>query len=304
MQIEVPLRLMNRDHESDLENVEFNSDGEWGGDLPTEVRTDNIYLAGFADSSKGSLRRVGKSLSRQLKQLNAHITQQISDARLIVATAEIERRGQLTEYIQASRPDVEVVILCETADTSRPYIPPRVAPVTGGRSVSVSDYTTTPVRRLPRFLSPSVIREIVRPISTSPVLSPSAGPVSPIRLRPTLVDTPVGGSSESSVATVQPLQQPAPKSPERPVLLHVDASDPLPLIRDTRPSLSRAMSELPVTREQSPENAALAPEQTLRGKRTHKSGSSLTHAVLVVEDNAINRKILTGMLRKMVRRVQ
>lgn len=275
VQVEVPLRLMNRDHDSDIDNVEFNSEGEWEGDLPTMVRKDKIYLAGFIDAGNASIRRLGKSLQRQLKRFEARLTSDVAEAGLVVATAEVEESGALEGLLQSCSPEVQVIVLCQTPGTSqRPGgIRRKTGELSSPTSQSDQRSSSPERRRVPRFLSPSVVREIVRPPSLSPPASPKS-PLSPMK-RPSLATVSMGDDSQASSVTVVPQETPrqsitaptpAPAG-ERPVLHHVDASDPLPMPPGSRrPAMTRAISELAAARDEARSSDPASPPPTLRGE--------------------------------------
>ena len=305
--VEIPIHLLNDDNEADWDELDVveTSNDTWdsgrgerkaaraaaSSDQPPDVslqedrkpsdsdespagerhnesvRHDGIYLIGF--DAPSNLRRVGRSLMRQLKLHSCRITDEIHYASLIVSSSAT-LLSVLHQLASQARPDVQVIVLSQK----------------GEPAIHTSAFSV-PVRQYHRFLRPSVIRSIMRPPRVRPpapetYISPIVGGES---ARPTTTSAAPSSrrNSHGSTATAVPnslrrdtmtgsLEPSPPSSPSvqtsdlegpasasrieimgsiteheaeitgvpsmRPTLLHEQASDPLPTVQIARSSLA------------------------------------------------------------------
>ncbi|OCF75572.1 hypothetical protein I204_04429 [Kwoniella mangroviensis CBS 8886] len=196
--IEIPLHLLNEDNDSDQDVMASGNDtsSETGaGNNDDPIRQDGIFLIGWAESQNPSLRRVGKSLARQLKLNFCRVVSDINYASLIVIPEGGVSEVKLAELCRAARPTVQIVILGK--DHSMGALAPTLAKKHGyshghhhyhhhhhgkhaGSSssssleldaktnVAIEYLKTVPTIHLNRPLRPSLIKRIMRPADLPP----------------------------------------------------------------------------------------------------------------------------------------
>ncbi|WWD18838.1 hypothetical protein CI109_103293 [Kwoniella shandongensis] len=216
--VEVPVHLLNQDNESDqdamptdeseLEESLANADIEAamskvagaggsggnktersGGRMGVElVRRDGIYLAGWTESKDSGVRRVGKSLTRQLKLHFCRVVAEINYASLIVIPEGGISDGKLADLCRIARPGVQVIVLrkdrsrqahgtsttnTDESDQASGFtvgpIPLAEDPTNEAIVNPVANFLRTiPITYLARPLRPSVIRQIIEPVEAPP----------------------------------------------------------------------------------------------------------------------------------------
>lgn len=179
--IEVPLHLFNEDNESDQDEMDQRGEGatalsEHGSasvksrpqvDVEARantIRLDGIYLVGF--DSSAAIKRVGKSVLRQLKLNFCRVVPDIQYAALIIAPRSTNRQALLRLAAQA-RKSVEIVLIDEPkriynldakSNTSSGQMPRSM-----GVTPEVEHWDGISVRHVARPIRPSVLAEIMRP---------------------------------------------------------------------------------------------------------------------------------------------
>ncbi|KAK4686457.1 hypothetical protein P7C73_g3663, partial [Tremellales sp. Uapishka_1] len=358
--VEVPLHLLSGDHDSDAEDLEMRSDDTDSRETRIPTRQDGVYVVGFNKSKVVGIRRVGKSLIRQLKYHHCRVVQEIQFASLILAPDGALSENEIANLVKNARPGVEVILLGRERQASLSSLM-AVNPRTGNDQESKAAKVTmrgVTVTKLSRPLRPSVLARIMRPkpqgrIIRETYISPTVGDptssdderrrerilgieVERARERAGMVVTaatvastgsdnegvPPSSHSTSSVSLLssrsthsQSIDQelyPSPQEEEHnPFDVNKDdkestshllrppfreqQSNPLPL-----PGGSPATSEPgePHERPKLKHVAETAPVPiSVDAKSTLDSGPGALR-VLVVEDNVVNRKILTTMLRR------
>ncbi|WWC63013.1 uncharacterized protein I303_105611 [Kwoniella dejecticola CBS 10117] len=204
--IEVPVHLLNEDNDSDQDIMATGNDGssEAGGAQNDPIRQDGIYLVGWSESKNASLRRVGKSLTRQLKLHFCRVVSEINYANLIVLPENTLSPVKLAELCQNARPSVQLIIIGK--DQSVGALAPQLGPATAeeheiatdmasrieqeevknhynrghqhhaasavsAREAEAIEYLkTVPTIHLNRPLRPSLIKRIMRPANLPPTL--------------------------------------------------------------------------------------------------------------------------------------
>ncbi|EAL17185.1 hypothetical protein CNBN0140 [Cryptococcus deneoformans B-3501A] len=179
--IEVPVQLLNDDNNSDQDDLGRNDGASDAIEESNAIRTDGIYLIGFATAKNSALRRVGKSLTRQLKLHKCRVVTEINYASLIVTPEGGVTDAVLARLCRSARPCVQVIVL--ERDRTRYgsiYIPnPLHAHTNPQRSPSSPAATLLtpqdqeyldriPIIRLARPLRPSVVRRIMDPTPRMP----------------------------------------------------------------------------------------------------------------------------------------
>nr|XP_019013177.1 uncharacterized protein I206_02675 [Kwoniella pini CBS 10737]OCF51958.1 hypothetical protein I206_02675 [Kwoniella pini CBS 10737] len=179
--VEVPLHLLNEDNDSDQDIIAGSNEkeSEAGGGEIDPIRQDGIYLTGWAESRKPSLRRVGKSLTRQLKLHFCRVVSEINYANLIVLPEHSLSSVKLADLCRNARPSVQLIIVGK--DQSVGALAPHLGPATAqehDHATDVSDHInaaieylkTIPTIHLNRPLRPSIIKRIMQPANLPPPL--------------------------------------------------------------------------------------------------------------------------------------
>jgi hypothetical protein len=179
--IEIPLHLLNKDTESDESQLEDHEDAQYaraairrrafgsqegessGNNSRGGIREDGIYMAGFdiARAQDPGVRRVGKSLLRQLKLNSCRVVTEIRYASLIIAPDVLDG-VVLAELHGNARPGAQIVILEKEGRTRAPT----------DMQVNLENMLApgTIVKRHKRPLRPSLIRRIMRPPEAQPAM--------------------------------------------------------------------------------------------------------------------------------------
>lgn len=173
--IELPLHLLSIDNDSDQDDM-VRQDDHYAGRAYSPVRQDGIYLTGF-DGGDAGLRRVGRTLLRQLKLRFCRVIENPQYASLIVVPEGRYSEDELVEMVSTARPDVEVISLLsirQAMSTTHEISAPSHFTSSKGTS-SLHDSSTrrhsdspmafkdqVKITYLKRPLFPSVIRRIVR----------------------------------------------------------------------------------------------------------------------------------------------
>ncbi|WWC88243.1 uncharacterized protein L201_003149 [Kwoniella dendrophila CBS 6074] len=127
--IELPVHLLNDDNDSDQDVMASgNETSSEAGTTHEPVRQDGIFLVGWAESKSPSLRRVGKSLARQLKLHFCRIVTEINYASLIVLPEGVVSEIKLAELCRLARPSVQLIIIGK--DHSIGALAPALGPAT------------------------------------------------------------------------------------------------------------------------------------------------------------------------------
>ncbi|CAD6575107.1 MAG: Putative histidine kinase HHK6p, partial [Tremellales sp. Tagirdzhanova-0007] len=313
---------------SDQDELDSSSNAGGGFRPRSPIRQDGILLAGF-DVTEVGTRRVGKSLLRTLKLHSCRVVVDIQYANLIIAPEGLMETS-LADLARKARPGVHIIILA-TPSSTRTTVPNTPALTPSTAQASAQDFLlTVPTTYLKKPLRPSVIKKIVKPADYKPAqrevfVSAVVGGPDAI----TALDTAPGsdqtsfeptrplldrGSSISTLraATLDPEILPSPPAspgiddmpdnltriahslpPFRPVL-NQHASDPLPTISES-PTMS-APSGSNDPGDGSTNRPSLSEANSMPS--VHESGPDDPLKVLVVEDNVVNRKILTTMLKR------
>ena len=199
--VEVPLHLYNQDNDSDQDDMavmhERRSTNSGSADFDTaaeRVRQDGIYVTGFGLAAGGpsevrvtgsALKRVGRSLLRQLKLNFCRVVPEIQYASLIVMPEHVDT-DEIVAMCARARPNVELIIIGERrrswvrirSDKSGQKLsqhgggPQSQLPPLGRTGseflfthevVEEDEIQGIKVRRLYRPLRPMVFNEIMRP---------------------------------------------------------------------------------------------------------------------------------------------
>ncbi|KAK8864137.1 hypothetical protein IAR55_001383 [Kwoniella newhampshirensis] len=216
--VEVPVHLLNQDNESDQDamptdeseqeetdaakaeadagksrgaggsggNKTAGSDGRMGVEL---VRRDGIYLAGWTETKDPGVKRVGKSLTRQLKLHFCRVVAEINYASLILIPEAGITDTRLADLCRMARPGVQVIVLrkdrsrqahgATTGNASSSHdevigftvgpVPLANDPAQEAIVNPVANFLRTiPITYLSRPLRPSVIRQIIQPVEAPP----------------------------------------------------------------------------------------------------------------------------------------
>jgi hypothetical protein len=171
--VEIPLHLLNEDNEFDQEGMDDNADEPPQPRSP--IRQDGIYLTGF-DSADPGVRRVGRSLLRQLKLLFCRVVDNIRFASLIVLPEGSLTDEELAQLASSARPNVEIIYL---VPPTYHRASPRLAASAPSAAASAAEcLSRIPTTRLFRPLRPSVVRRITQPAERPP--PPHENYVSPV----------------------------------------------------------------------------------------------------------------------------
>ncbi|RSH83027.1 hypothetical protein EHS25_005737 [Saitozyma podzolica] len=171
--VEIPFHLLNEDNELDQEGLDDNADGPPQPRSP--VRQDGINLAGF-DSAGPGVRRVGRSLLRQHKLLFCRVVDNIRFASLIVLHKGSLTDEELARLASSPRPNVEIIYL---ASPPSHRASPRLAASAPSAAASAAEcLSRIPTTRLFRPLRRSVVRRIKQPSGRPP--PPHENYVSPV----------------------------------------------------------------------------------------------------------------------------
>ncbi|WVQ84282.1 hypothetical protein IAT38_006434 [Cryptococcus sp. DSM 104549] len=361
--IEVPMQLLNDDSDSDQDALGQRDEGP-DGEGPGPVRQDGIYLVGWAESRQPAVRRVGKSLVRQLKLHFCRVVSEINYASLIVMPEGGVTDEKLAELCRGARPGVQVIVLdrdrskygqvsqpanAEHAHTNTPASPPSPNKHTtpdgsrtdGSLSISpltdadVEYLTTVPITHLSRPLRPTVMARIMEPVKLperkpetyvsdvvggneareelalgltnvhrSPEVRADSETPDDLALSPIVSRTPHLGTTEARPSLVTHVDGKPVQSARS---VDTTSSTVVPSHRSAvrNPSAegdqASVGSELSASASDS-ENSGLRPRlHTMPSDRMGQGHEPLEESalkVLVVEDNSVNRKILTTMLRR------
>ncbi|KIR70576.1 hypothetical protein I310_05828 [Cryptococcus deuterogattii CA1014] len=179
--IEVPLQLLNDDSNSDQDDLGRNDGAPDAIEESNAIRTDGIYLIGFATSENSALRRVGKSLARQLKLHKCRVVTEINYASLIVTLEGGVTDTELARLCRSARPDVQVIVLeSDRIKYGSTYVSSplhahtnplrsRSSPRATLRTPEDQEYLDSiPIIHLTRPLRPSVVRRIMDPAPEVP----------------------------------------------------------------------------------------------------------------------------------------
>ncbi|WRT66765.1 uncharacterized protein IL334_003728 [Kwoniella shivajii] len=109
--VEIPVHLLNEDNDSDQDVIAKSNETAPDPVLPEPVRQDGIYLIGWTEAKNPSLRRVGKSLARQLKLHFCRIVSEIHYASLIVVPDGALSDRKLAELCRSARPGVQLIVI-------------------------------------------------------------------------------------------------------------------------------------------------------------------------------------------------
>ena len=209
--VEIPLHLLSEDNESDHEDLVNSSDPEAGIRIRSPIRQDGLYLVGF-DTKDPGIRRVGKSLTRTLKQNACRIVTEIQYTSLIIASVGVPEII-LANLARKARPNVQIIILGkDTAPTPMGLVTPASTPSVD-EDAALAYLQDVPTTYLARPLRPSIISRIMRPVERTPP-------------EPETFISPVVGGEDAS-------NNPEPR--DRPTLDQGYESDP-------RPSIGRGSS--------------------------------------------------------------
>lgn len=174
--IEVPVQFLNDDSNSDQDDLGRNDGAPDAIEESNAIRTDGIYLIGFATAKNSALRRVGKSLTRQLKLHKCRVVTEINYASLIVAPEGEVRDAELARLCRSARPCVQVIVLeRDRTKYGSIYTPSHLYAHTNplqSRSSPAATLLTPqdqeyldriPIIHLTRPIRPSVVRRIMDP---------------------------------------------------------------------------------------------------------------------------------------------
>jgi hypothetical protein len=165
--IEVPLRMLNSDNDSDHEEHQERSDGTELAEIPrSEVRQDGIYLVGFDGGHQG-VRRLGRSLLRQLKLHFCRVVDDVQFASLIVLPEGSLRDEELAQLVANARPGLEIMYLA--SPYFQPSLPTTIFTPSSTEAIAADYLQRIPSCRLQRPLRPSVLRRIMLPPPVPPI---------------------------------------------------------------------------------------------------------------------------------------
>lgn len=185
--VEVELHLLNVDNSSD--NDELNREADQGDTLSdsgaavvganesdhhSRIRQDGLFIVGF-DVKHTAIRRVGKSLIRQLKLTFCRVVSEIRYASLIVAPGGPHRVSstKLAQLVASARPGAQVILLDPKTFSAPGSLGLGRAHDSANddeqsNSASSYDGATLPITRLSRPLRPSIMNFIMTPPNTPP----------------------------------------------------------------------------------------------------------------------------------------
>ncbi|WWC96361.1 hypothetical protein V866_003228 [Kwoniella sp. B9012] len=149
--IEIPLHLLNEDNDSDqdvMASGNENTSDTGAGNNIDPIRQDGIFLIGWTESKSPSLRRVGKSLARQLKLNFCRVVSEINYASLIVIPEGGVSEVKLAELCKAARPTVQVIIIGK--NHSMGALAPALGPATSqehAHAVNTSQHLETEAKK-------------------------------------------------------------------------------------------------------------------------------------------------------------
>ncbi|WVQ73540.1 hypothetical protein IAR50_003116 [Cryptococcus sp. DSM 104548] len=350
--VEAPMFFLNGDSDSDDEELNTNRTSDNVVEPDYKIRQDGVLLAGW-ETCGTPVRRVGKSLVRQLKLHKCRLVSEAAHAGVIVMPDGGLSDLQLAALCRAARPGVQVIVLEKdrtkhgqntsdpclassnpngATDAIRDTCPPR-SPV---EKEDAAFLATITFHHLTRPLRPSVLRFIMAP-SSQPTTPPERY-VSDVvggedarmgqRLMPSgmskdqQVQRDDGPNMLLDAARTPPMSRNNTSGPEDP------SPDPLatPIPGSSRKTSVRQQSLAAIHSDGSTgdEDTGQMPQYTAsivsdmstsdgsegvlssigsenkQKERREKVEEMDPKAlkVLVVEDNAVNRKILTTMLRR------
>ncbi|ODN93564.1 hypothetical protein L198_05430 [Cryptococcus wingfieldii CBS 7118] len=354
--IEAPLFFLNGDSISDDENLNTNRTADQVMEPDYKIRQDGILLAGW-ENCKASVKRVAKSLVRQLKLHQCRLVTEAQYACVIVMPDGSLSDAQLAAMCRAARPGVQVIVLEKDrtkygqGDANSPCLassnpngvtraarlacPPRSPK---GKE-DAAFLATIPFLHLSRPLRPSILRAVMAP-NDRPTTPPERyvsdvvggedarmGARMPV---PVPVGTDIGQQAVGNDEPISPLENlcTPPMSRNNTSDPGDPPNDPLatPIPGSSReaPVRSQSLSVIDSRGSTDDEGSEDRPQYTAsiisdmsasdssegvmssigsenkqveRRKRVEMDPSALK-VVLVVEDNSVNRKILTTMLRR------
>ncbi|ODN74183.1 hypothetical protein L202_07633 [Cryptococcus amylolentus CBS 6039] len=354
--IEAPLFFLNGDSNSDDEDLNTNRTADQVIEPDYKIRQDGILLAGW-ENCKASVKRVAKSLVRQLKLHQCRLVTEAQHACVIVMPDGGLSDAQLAAMCRAARPGVQVIVLEKdrtkhgqgdadspclassnpngVTEAARLACPPRSPK---GKE-DAAFLATIPFLHLSRPLRPSVLRAVMAP-NARPTTPPEryvsdvvGGEDARMGARmavPVPVGTDIGRQSLGNDEPISPLENlrtppmsrnntSAPGDPPNDPL-----ATPIPSSSREAPVRSQSLSVIDSRESTDDEGSEDRPQytasiisdlsasdssegvmssigseskQTERRKRVEEM-DPLALKVLVVEDNSVNRKILTTMLRR------
>lgn len=280
--IEVPIHLFNEDNESDQEELEDRGENDRplrdrneptaecdettsGGiirpsdhsagaryHLESEItmtRQDGIYLVGF-DTSAG-IKRVGRSVLRQLRMNSCRVVPEIQYASLIVAPASVKTES-LTKLATKAKEGVEIILIKPRQSILKTEPPRKESSSNPDGTTSTSEISITDgedegddwdgisVRYVYRPIRPSVIAEIMRPTKLHRTYEPSTHGEQP-NLESAQKSPMV--NSEGSYFTSQPQRT----YPSQPTVYPIPGHTPIERSRD-KPGFSRMNTGISVER--------------------------------------------------------
>jgi len=184
--VEVPMHLYNEDNDSDQDDLAMQAEmADPNGDNPDKVvervRQDGIFLVGFEGTA--AIKRVGKSLLRQLKLNFCRVVPDPQYASLIVSPDHVQP-DVLISLARRARPRVEIVTIGDRVRLRPKALlkgrsgAPESARVSlegeGNDNEMLGGY---PIRRFSRPLRPSVLAGIMRPAKAETSLESYTSPV-------------------------------------------------------------------------------------------------------------------------------
>lgn len=235
--IEVPLHVLNNDNEADQEELEESSQGSKPIRMSTPVRRDGIYIAGFESADPG-VRRVGRSLIRQLKLHSCRIVENVNYASLLVISQGSLTDEQVVDLAKNARPDVEIIYL----DKNQMYSPHSTLLPTPsiGKSEALDYLSSVPVTHLTRPLRPSVLRRIFK--APPPVSQPAETYVSDVVGSDDMAIQPSQKSSDDHIDPTPPYQESPSAAPRMVPSAPSEPDSPTWSTPDTSPIAPPAVS--------------------------------------------------------------
>ncbi|TYJ53875.1 hypothetical protein B9479_005497 [Cryptococcus floricola] len=354
--IEAPLFFLNGDNNSDEEDLDTNRTADQVMEPDYKIRQDGILLAGW-ENCKASVKRVAKSLVRQLKLHQCRLVTEAQFACVIVMPDGGLSDAQLAAMCRAARPGVQVIVLEKDrtkygqGDANSPCLassnpngvtnaarlacPPRSPK---GKE-DAAFLATIPFLHLSRPLRPTILRAVMAP-NARPTTPPEryvsdvvGGEDARMGVRmpvPVPVGTDMGQQALGNDEPISPLENlcTPPMSRNNTSAPGDPPNDPLatPIQGSSReaPVRSQSLSVIDSRGSTDDEDFEDRPQYTAsitsdvsasdssegvmssigseskqieRRKRVEEMDPSALK-VLVVEDNSVNRKILTTMLRR------
>lgn len=344
--IELPLHLLSNDNDLDVDEQGIQYDN-FDGRTSSPVRQDGILLKGF-DNGDAGIRRVGRTLLRQLKLRFCRVVDDPLYASLIVVPEGRFTQEELRETVLAARPDVEVISLLsprQAMETGHTLSTPSMFS-SSNKSSSEPNSIEDSIRitYMKRPLYPSLIRRIVRPPKRArqpnevyisevtggdeareernaqvdeeivgedeffPTIHPTLSSNGSV-LRGSIVLSD-GWSNSSGTGSMGSTSKRERRSRDNTVDGNLHPTSPEGIIKDlvvsppsgrNRPPLDTHVSDLtPISDSLS--RMSLQSLQSDASLATSMGGDedSTAMKVLVVEDNAVNRRIVVAMLKRTV----